>query len=54
MKIIKPCPSYGAQLEIPNQNFYQNCGSEIPSFSKSSVLAKKSSVSPEDHKIHQL
>ena len=46
-------PSCGDQLEIPNQRFCQNCVSELPSFSKSFLLAQRSSVSPEDHKIHQ-
>ena len=48
------CPSCGAQLEMPNQNFCQKYGSELPGFSKSSVLAQRYSVSPEDHNIHQL
>ena len=48
------CLSCGVQLEKLNQLFCQNCGSELQGFPKSSVLAQKSSVSAEDHKIHQL
>jgi len=54
LKIIISCPSCGAQLEIPNQIVFQKCGSELPAFSKSSVLAKRYSVSTENHKMHQL
>ena len=54
LKKIMSCPSCGAQIEILNQRFCQDCGGELPDFSKSSALAQVSSVLPEDHKLHQL
>lgn len=46
------CSSCGAQLEIHNQLFCQECGARLPDASNSSELAQGSSPSPEDRNFH--
>ncbi|MFX0049008.1 MAG: hypothetical protein ACFE8G_12690 [Candidatus Hermodarchaeota archaeon] len=48
------CPNCGAQLEIPNQRFCQDCGRKLPDFPKSSELPQKYSTSQEAREIYQL
>ncbi|MBY9017939.1 MAG: hypothetical protein KGD66_03810 [Candidatus Lokiarchaeota archaeon] len=45
-------PSCGAQLEINNQPFCQECGVKLPDSSNSSELAQGSTTSPEDRNFH--
>jgi len=48
------CPNCGAQLEVPSQNFCQDCGKKLPDLSSNSDLAQKYSVSQEVRDVHQL
>lgn len=48
------CPNCGAQLEMPNQKFCQDCGSMLPDFTKSSDLAQNFVASQETRNYLQL
>ncbi|NVM44871.1 MAG: zinc ribbon domain-containing protein [Candidatus Lokiarchaeota archaeon] len=50
------CPNCGAQLEVSNQRFCQDCGKKLQEPSKNSELAQKSLTPPEyreNHHLHQ-
>ena len=48
------CPNCGAQLEVPNQRFCQDCGKKLQESSKISKLAQNSLTSPSYKANHQL
>lgn len=48
------CPSCGAQLEVPNQQFCHECGGKLPDSSKSSEFTQGPSISPENRNFHQI
>ncbi len=48
------CQNCGAQLEVANQKFCQDCGKKLQEPSRNSELAKKSSVLPKYRETHHL
>jgi hypothetical protein len=48
------CPNCGAQLEVPNQRFCQDCGKKLQESSKISKLAQNSLTPPKYEENHQL
>ena len=47
------CPNCGAQLEVSNQRFCQDCGAKLPEFSKSPELSQKPLYSPDKSIVPQ-
>jgi hypothetical protein len=47
------CPNCHAKLEMPNQQFCQDCGQKLTDVSQNSELAKTDSASQETQFIHQ-
>ena len=48
------CPNCGAQLEVSNQQFCQDCGNKLREAPKNSELDQKSLAPPEYRNKHQL
>ena len=48
------CPNCGAQLEVSNQKFCQECGKKLQEQSKNSELAQKSLALSDYRETHQL